>query len=241
MGGKTSLVVNSAASPAVEEIVAFLRQHGYLVRKPGGFAHALAEIPTACPQVVLLLLEDTPFPPEVWEVCRLAKRIAQAIVFAITFTDRVEDRVAALRGGMDDCLAWPVDLEEMLARIEALSRRKTWVRARQWSHGDLWVDFETREVWVKGERKDLTPREFDLLAALIRHARHRALDDRSLLGMVWPESGGSRGLLRQYIRRLRQKIEPDPASPRYILHEPGFGYRLAPAEGSEAKHSCKPH
>lgn len=229
MSKKATMIVGTQSGP-VREITGFLQHHGYVVWAADRFSDALAEIPVARPQIIMLFMDWRPFPAEAWQICQLGKRMTDAGVIVITFSQGVEDRVMALKGGADTCLAWPVDLDELLARIEALLRRQKAgiaVATSTFVRPDLCVDLDTREVWVKGERKNLTVKEFDLLAALIDCSRRQAKDDGRVLHSVWPEAEGKRELLRQYIWRLRRKIEPDPTTPEYIVYEPGSGYRLA--------------
>jgi two-component system KDP operon response regulator KdpE len=230
MSKKVTMVIG-AQSRLVEEIAGFLRHHGYTIQTANNLDDALAEIPATRPQIILLLTGPHPSPADIWQVCHHGRRMTDVAVLVITFDQRPEDRTIALRAGADACLTWPVDLNELLARIEALLRRgRQFTEAKKTPHfvqGDLWVDLEAREVWVKGERKDLTPREFDLLVALIECSRRRVKNDSRVLHSVWLEAGERRDILRQYIWRLRRKIEPDPRAPVYILYEPGYGYRLA--------------
>lgn len=222
------MLVGSQSEP-LEAIAGLLQQQGYIVRTVDSPNDALAAMAVIRPQVILLFTGRESFSQEARRACLHAKQIAGAAVVVIIPGRDVESRAKILRSGADVCLAWPVSLHVLLARIEALLRRgrqRAEAKTPPFVRHDLYVDFDAREVWVKGERKDLTPREFDLLAALIDCSQHRARDDRQLLRTVWPGDEGNRELLRQYIWRLRHKIEPDPTTPEYILYEPGFGYRL---------------
>ncbi len=212
-----------------QEIVSRLRQSGYMVQLADDFHDALAVIPTTCPDVIVLFLNQKAVPASAWEVIRVGRRAADAAVVVLTSSQAPKVRVAVLQGGADACLAVPVSPDVLLACIDSLVRR----RPRRIQAGkapfvlhDLYVDFHTREVRVRGERKNLTPQEFDLLAALIDCSQSPVADDRKVLETVFPEASGNREILRQYIWRLRCKIEPDPRAPQYILHDPESGYRL---------------
>ena len=142
-----------------------------------------------------------------------------------------KDIVRALNLGADDYLTKPFGVEEMLARVQAVLRRTT--RAtytpRPPVHiGELVIDFGERRVTMRGQDVHLTPTEYELLVTLALNAG-RVLTHRALLQAVWgPEYGSETEYLWAYIRRLRQKIEPDPQCPRYILTQPGVGYYMNP-------------
>lgn len=140
-----------------------------------------------------------------------------------------KDKVQALNQGADDYLTKPFGVGELLARVRAVMRRAQWAGpgAPEESRlvcGDLVVDRERRRVTVRGEALELTPTEFALLVLLMSKAG-KVLPHRMILQEVWgPEYGDETEYLRVYIGRLRQKIEPDPGNPRYLLTERGVGY-----------------
>jgi len=141
-------------------------------------------------------------------------------------------KVEALDAGADDFVTKPFSMEELLARIRAALRRAPASAdendAVVLEGGDFKLNVETRKVTVRGLEVHLTPKEFDLLAHLMRHAG-KVLTHRKLLTSIW---GGTYAEQTEYLRvfvgQLRKKIEPDPASPRYILTEPWIGYRFDP-------------
>lgn len=139
------------------------------------------------------------------------------------------DKVAALDLGADDYLTKPFGVEELLARVRVALRhaaRPASGTAAVFKAGDLEVDLERRRVRVGDEEVHLTPTEYDLLKALISQP-DKVLTDRMLLQAVWgPEYGSEAHYLHVYVARLRRKIEKDPQRPRYLLTEPGVGYRL---------------
>lgn len=142
------------------------------------------------------------------------------------------DRVMGLKLGADDYVPKPFSLKELVARIEAILRRTRRSESTSkpgvlYVSDDLVIDFERWEVLRHGEPVDLTSTELRLLFYLAEHAGH-VLSHRQLLEQVWgPEYVDNVDYTKLYVWRLRQKIEDDPSSPRYILTERGIGYRMA--------------
>jgi two-component system KDP operon response regulator KdpE len=135
-------------------------------------------------------------------------------------------KVAALDQGADDYVTKPFGMEELLARIRAALRHQLQVQGERpiFKLGDLSVDLVRRIVKSRGEEVKLSPKEYELLRLLIQHAG-KVLTHRFLLKELWSTSIDPQ-YLRVYVRQLRNKIEPDPAQPQYILTETGIGYRL---------------
>jgi two-component system, OmpR family, KDP operon response regulator KdpE len=139
------------------------------------------------------------------------------------------DKVDALDAGADDYVTKPFGMEELLARLRALTRRSTTDTEEPIIHlGDTVVDLATRRVQRDHRDVRLTPTEWKLLEVLLRHpgillSQHRLLSD------VWgPGYETAQGNLRLYMGQLRRKLEADPARPRHLLNEPGLGYRFQP-------------
>ncbi len=165
----------------------------------------------------------------------LARRIRAASgVPIIMLTARAEeaDRVAGLELGADDYVTKPFSLRELAARVRAVLRRVEGTAAREVMElGPLKIDFAAREVYLEGKPVELTPTEFDLLAYLALHPG-RVFTRTELLEAIQERSYASLPrTIDSHIKNLRHKIEPDPASPQFILTVHGVGYKFHPAEG----------
>ena len=165
-------------------------------------------------------------------VCkRLRERSTIPILF-LTARDQVQARVEGLTLGADDYLIKPFNVQELVARIEALLRRtrlpaKTPPQILRFGGGALVINHDSRQVFVDGEQIHLTPTEYDLLHFLAERAG-RVLSVDMIYNNVWSyESDADPKTVRWYIWRLRQKIEPDPNNPRFIITEPSLGYRFS--------------
>ena len=148
------------------------------------------------------------------------------------------DKVEALDAGADDYLTKPFGVDELLARLRALSRRVDKSDDVPVTRlGAATVDLAARQVSLDdGDHTvdvRLTPTEWHLLEVLVRHPG-KLLSQKQLLLEVWgPGYENAQGNLRLYMAQLRRKLEPDPTRPRYLLNEPGMGYRLDPTGGAE--------
>jgi two-component system, OmpR family, KDP operon response regulator KdpE len=140
-----------------------------------------------------------------------------------------QDKVRALDGGADDYVTKPFDMNELLARLRAALRRGSGEPADPVvTTGHFTIDLVARQVTVEGVPVRLTPIEWGLLEALVRHPG-RLMAQRQLLQSVWgPAYEKETHYLRVYLAQLRRKLEPDPAHPRYLRTEPGMGYRFTP-------------
>ncbi|HEX2349489.1 MAG TPA: response regulator transcription factor [Ktedonobacterales bacterium] len=206
-----------------------LRARGYIVSEAGNGLEALAIWERENPQLAVL---DIMMPRmDGLEVCRRIRERSNAPIIALTALDAESDKVAALDLGADDYLTKPFGVEELLARVRAAMRRSQWqgelTASDAQTFGALVVDLEGHTVRRDGVEIRLTPTEFSLLAQLVTYAG-KVLTHRQLLQRVWgPEYGDEAEYLRVYVQRLRRKIEPTPTAPRYLLTEPGLGYRFA--------------
>ena len=164
-----------------------------------------------------------------WQTCSRIRDISDVPIIMLTAHEKTEeDIVRALDYGADDYLIKPVRSRELVARVRAVMRRAE-LPARErggitYSDGFLTVDITERRVLVNGEQVKLTPIEFRLLALLLQNAG-RILTHRQLLEKVWGwEYIDDVDYVRIYVWHLRQKIEPDPSQPKYVITEPGVGY-----------------
>jgi two-component system KDP operon response regulator KdpE len=161
-------------------------------------------------------------------IIRRVREWSNIPMIVLSVRGREDDKVAALDGGADDYVTKPFNMGELLARIRAALRHRLQAEVEEpvFRSSGLTVDLVRRVVLVDNCEVKLTPKEYDLLRVLVIHAG-KVVTHQHLLREVWgPGSVYETHYLRVYIGQLRQKIEPDPAQPRYILTEPGVGYRL---------------
>jgi two-component system KDP operon response regulator KdpE len=201
-----------------------LRGAGYEVETAATAESALAEAAMRPPDGVIL---DLVLPDGTGtEVCRELRKWTTAPIIILSAVGEEREKIAALDAGADDYVTKPVGIDELLARLRASLRRVAPSGEPLIVIGGLEVDLEKQEVRVDGKPVHLTPHQFDLLRVLARNAG-KLLTHRMLLQEVWgPTYGTESNLLRVHVAHLRRKIERDPARPRYLLTEPGAGYRL---------------
>ena len=160
------------------------------------------------------------------EVVRELRTWSSAPVIVLSAVGDEREKVAALDAGADDYVTKPVGIDELIARLRAALRRATPSAEPVLTVGELELDLEKRELRVSGKPVHLTPHQFDLLRVLASN-EGKLLTHRAILQEVWgPGYGSESNLLHVHVSQLRRKIEPDPARPRYLLTEPGAGYRL---------------
>lgn len=165
-----------------------------------------------------------------WTVCERLRELSDVPVIFVTAVDSKSEIVRGLEIGADDYLTKPFSPGELIARIEAILRRRNasieMGIKTVYQNGSLYVNMETREVKLNNAPVELTPIEYKLLITLIRE-EGKALTHNHLLSQVWgPAYENERHYLKLYIWYLRQKIEKDPSNPEIILTERGVGYRL---------------
>jgi two-component system KDP operon response regulator KdpE len=159
-------------------------------------------------------------------VCRDVRRWSSVPVIVLSVVGDQQEKVAALDAGADDYVTKPFGMDELLARLRAALRRTIPEGRPLVRLGALKVDLEKRAVSLDGRAVSLTPNEFRLLALLARN-EGKLLTHRTILREVWgPAYDDESHYLHVYVSQLRRKIEPDPTRPRYLLTEPGAGYRL---------------
>jgi len=215
-----------------------LEHDGFDVSEAATGAAALTQLRDSLPDLMLL---DVMMPElDGFETLRLVREISSVPVIMLTAKGDEEDRVRGLELGADDYITKPFSPRELVSRVRAVLRRTEAAPAAPHEpiHVDdrLKIDFDRRQVWVEGRLVRLRPTEYRLLYHLVQNAGWVVPHDQ-LLAKVWGyEYRDETHYLRLYINYLRQKLEPDPAHPRYILTERGVGYRFvdyrpgAPAE-----------
>ena len=160
------------------------------------------------------------------DVCREFRSWSSAPVIILSAVGEEREKVAALDAGADDYVTKPVGIDELLARLRAVLRRTSPSGEPVIQVGELLIDLEKRSVSAAGAPVHLTPHQFDLLRVFALNPG-KLLTQRMLLQEVWgPAYLGESNLLHVNVSQLRRKIEPDRAHPRYLLTEPGAGYRL---------------
>jgi len=207
---------------------ATLVSQGYRLFEAATGADGLVEAATRQADVVIV---DLGLPDmDGLEVIRRLREWATVPIIVLSARGQERDKVTALDAGADDYVSKPFSAGELLARIRvALRHAAGAVREDEarFTVGDLQVDLAHRRVFATGKEVHLTPIEYKLLTTLVRHAG-KVLTHRQLLKEVWgPSHSEEAHYLRVYMAQLRRKLEANPARPRYLLTEPGVGYRLA--------------
>jgi two-component system KDP operon response regulator KdpE len=224
----TVLIVDDSTE-FIEMLQAYLEQHGYKVATAVGGEEAVSHL-SSNRRVDVILLDVMMPGMDGWEACRRLREMTNVPILMLTAMGRETDLVQGLELGADDYLIKPFHLTELKARIEAHLRR---ARMSGWdspypaySDDELYIDLPNREVRLRGKHVSLSPTEFRLLACLVRNAGV-VVPHKNLLSEVWgPDYLQDIRSLKLYIRYLRQKIEPDPTQPCYVLTEWGVGYRF---------------
>jgi len=201
-----------------------LRGAGYVVDTAATAEAALAAAAAQPPAAVIL---DLVLPDgSGTDVTRELRAWSDAPVIVLSAIGEERDKVAALDAGADDYVTKPFSVDELLARLRAVLRRRSSEGEPVLEVGDLRVDVAERIVTRGGERVKLTPHEFDLLRVLAQN-RGKLLTHRMLLREVWgPGYADEAHYLHVYVSHLRAKIELDPSRPQLVVTEPGAGYRL---------------
>jgi two-component system KDP operon response regulator KdpE len=160
------------------------------------------------------------------EVCTEIRRWSQVPIVVLSAVGDERQKVLALDAGADDYVTKPFGSEELLARMRSVLRRRSEDGDAAVRVGELEIDLADRAVRRNGEQLHLTPIEFDLLSKLAEHPG-RLVTHRQLLQEVWgPGYEDETHYLRVHFAHVRSKLEPDPSNPRYVITEPGIGYRL---------------
>ncbi len=181
-------------------------------------------------QYDLLLLDITLPDGTGFEVCeRVRKENSRIPVIFLTASDEEVNVIRGLDSGADDYITKPFKLGELCSRIRALLRRTGYTAKPVISSGALSIDFAANRVTVDKDTVELTRAEYRLLSLLVRNA-DRVVNRETILEALWDNTGDfvDDNTLSVYIRRLREKIEPDPSQPQHLITVRGFGYRWMP-------------
>jgi two-component system KDP operon response regulator KdpE len=201
-----------------------LRGAGYAVDTAATARDALAQAAMRPPEAVILdlLLPDG----SGTDVCRELRKWSTAPILVLSAVGEEKEKIAALDAGADDYVTKPFSGDELLARLRAALRRTGPSAEPVLEVGDLQIDRDKRSVTFAGNPISLTPTEYDLLRLLVEN-EGKLLTHPAILRAIWgPAYREESNYLHVYVSHLRRKIEPDPARPRYILNQPGVGYRL---------------
>jgi two-component system, OmpR family, KDP operon response regulator KdpE len=233
----TILVVDD--EPQIRRVLrSTLSSQGYVITDAKTGEEAVESVRKNKPDLVLL---DVNMPGMGGiAACREIRHSSEAPIIMLTVRNAERDKVLALDAGADDYVVKPFGIEELLARIRAALRRYAPGDALPpYVSKELTLDFESRQLTVRGREVHLTPKEFDVLRHLIAN-QGKPLTHRRILQSVWgPDYGEETENLRVVINQLRKKIEPDPAHPIYIRTEPWVGYRFQPPRAGAAKTSSR--
>jgi DNA-binding response OmpR family regulator len=224
---KRTVVVVDDEAPIRRLVRQILEREGFDVEDAATAADGIALIGRTRPAVVLL---DLTLPDmDGTEVLATLRETTSVPIILLTGRASEADRVVGLDLGADDYVVKPFLPRELAARVRAVDRRRAAAPKQRLEVGDIVVDPSSREVFVRGEQVELTPREFDVLAFLAT-SPHTVFSREDLLASVWDSSSEWQDpdTVTEHVRRLRHKVEDDPAQPKRLVTVRGAGYRLDP-------------
>lgn len=164
-----------------------------------------------------------------WEICKRLREMSDVPIVFLSARSDVKDVVRGLEMGADDYITKPYENDELVARVRAHLRRSPRPNVSEelvFDDGQFRINFMNREVYVRNEIKHLTPKEFNLLAVLVRNSG-RVVTRQELVTQAWGEEyGDAIDSLKLYVHYLRQKLEINPQQPQYIITSRGVGYRF---------------
>ena len=229
MVGRTRALVVDDEEPLARIVASYLERDGFTVTTAGDGETALTAARAEPPDLVVL---DLGLPGlDGIEVCRQLRTFSDAYVIMLTARAEEVDKLIGLSVGADDYVTKPFSPREIVARAKAMMRRPRTAAAHAPEQpvrrfGDLTVDVEGREVHVDGRPVELTPTEFDVLAALSARPR-TAFSRRQLIEEVWGTTHiGDEHLVDVHVAHLRRKLGDDPTAPQYVRTVRGVGYRM---------------
>lgn len=233
MADTTAAILVIEDDPAIQRFLRVsLAGHGYDVVESDTGKDGLLQAASRQPDLVIL---DLGLPDmDGVELVKQLRQWSPVPVIVVSARGKEQDKIVALDAGADDYLTKPFGVGELMARVRVALRHAAVADTETgdpvYTFEELKVDLLHRRVTVGEKQVHLTPNEFKLLATLVKHAG-MVMTHRQLLKEVWgPGSGNETHYLRVYMNQLRQKLELDPARPKYLLTEPGVGYRLAAME-----------
>jgi two-component system KDP operon response regulator KdpE len=233
--GRSPVLVCDDEPQILRALRVILREAGFeaVPAETGEEALDLAAVRRPAAAVIDLVLPDI----DGVEVCRRLREWSEMPIIVLSAVGDEDAKVRALAAGADDYVTKPFGTDELLARLRAVLRRSADAGGSPvLTIGELTIDLQDRRVLRDGTDVHLTPIEFDLLRVLAQH-HGRLVTQRHLLKEVWgPQYGEETHYLRVHIAHIRAKLERDPSRPRYLITEPGVGYRLRdpePASGSD--------
>src|ERR1017187_5503747 len=227
MSAKTHVLVVDDEAAIPRFLKPALEANGYEITSAGSVAEATKRIAADSPDIVL---RDLGLPDgDGKDVIRRAREWSDVPIIALSARERETEKIESLDLGADDYINKPFDVGELLARMRAALRHRMQRKAEipLLRVGNLEVDAVRHRATRAGAELKLTPNEFELLSFLSKCAG-RVITHKQILAAVWgPAHTEDTQYLRVYVGQLRQKIEEHPDDPRFILTEPGIGYRIA--------------
>ncbi len=229
MSANTRVLVVDDEAAILRFLKPALEANNYEMASVGTMAGAIKSIAAGAPDIVLL---DLGLPDgDGKDVIRRAREWSDVPIIVLSARERESEKIEALDLGADDYVNKPFDVGELLARMRAALRHRMQRKAEipVLQVGDLEVNSLRHRATRAGAELKLTPKEFELLAFLAKHAG-RVITHKQILAAVWgPAHSEDTQYLRVYVAQLRQKVETRPEDPQIILTEPGIGYRVAEA------------
>ena len=231
LNGKGNILVVDDEPQISRVLKTTLSSHGYGVRTAADGEEALQLMQEWSPDLVITDLRMPNM--DGLALCRQVRSKSRVPIIVLSVKGEERIKVDALDAGADDYVTKPFSVNELLARVRAALRRAAAPEQAESpviEQGDFRIDTQTRSVRVQNREVHLTPKEFDLLVYLARHAG-KVLTHRVLLSAIWGENSVQQPeYLRVFVGHLRKKLEPDEGTPRYILTEPWVGYRFEPGD-----------
>lgn len=234
MAAKRSILIVDDEEKILEVVASYLEPKGFQVYTAGNGRDGLEIFARECISLVILDLMLPDITGE--EICQILRKTSRVPIIMLTAKTMEEDLLNGLNLGADDYMTKPFSLKELYARIEAILRRSGgWLaplaQKFSWDQGELQIDFERMEVKKHGETVGLTPKEWNILSALIKYPQ-KVFSREELLELVFgPEFDGYDRVIDTHVKNLRMKIEDDPKKPVYVKTVHGLGYRFGGEAG----------